>query len=397
MLKFLSLLSPVLLCFSLQAGSPLTSTPIVATSPAYVVCNLPAPENLTLTGATTTSLDFAWSPVSGTDGYDILMLKVATGDPVYSDHIFTESITVPGLEPGELYEIRVSSVCPNTGELGGTASALGRTDYVIIDDVIVNNSNSQYVPFSNVPLFDNDHDVQPNFKFAAKSPYDEYTPFEIAKHIVYSHVDVFSHHAAVQHENGEEKEWSDWVFGDIDSIPFCPTPCSAHTGSLVEIWHKDKETEKYNMVLTLYIDRATVNGIPNGSFLTWSTVAPGYEIQIEFDETHGGGGGKGGGGTGEETEMGANRSATKISRSNVLEAYPIPFNDQLVLTTPMSEEEQGVVSLIEMVSGRVVYQSKWTGSKQHIVPGSSLPTGSYIVRLETASGVQTTKVIKISH
>jgi Fibronectin type III domain len=137
-------------------------------------CNLPGPSNLTNTGATTTSLAFSWDPVAGSNGYEILLSEVVTGDPIYSDHIFTESVNITGLNPDTEYELKVWSVCSNGG-LGGYSAIIARTDYVIVEDIITTRQFNNEVPGNNFPLYIESLNSEPIELFKIKSP-NKYKP-----------------------------------------------------------------------------------------------------------------------------------------------------------------------------------------------------------------------------
>jgi hypothetical protein len=388
MLKNLSLIISLLLCLSVEASTPNAPTTIVAAAPTSLICNLPAPANLALTGATSSSLDFAWSSVPLSDGYDFSLLKVSTGIEEFTGHTYNEFISIGGLDPNEQYEIRVSSVCASNGEQGGTSVAYGHTDFIVIDDLIVN-FNNEYKPFgSTIKLFDDVANSAPKLKFkidnspGINSFSEKRTYFDVEKDITPIPTDLFLHHVRVQHENGTESNPAEWLFKSGELTPYCPNRCSVVTRTIVEVWHKKSVQSAHELVAELTINRDYNN--PDRNYftsLTWIPIDPNYEVLIQ----------------GEAKGRNPDEDDIAYLYNEELVAIPNPFTDQLWLTASVAPEDQGTVSLLELVSGRVLYRADWqSGKQQHIIPTADLPSGAYVVRLETNKGVQTQKVVKTS-
>ena len=347
-------------------------------------CNLPAPDDLQTTGATTNSLSFAWSPVAGTDGYGTLLLDVITGDPVSSSHIYTEFTTINGLQPDREYEFRVWSICPAGGGNGGTSFTTARTDYVVIVDIVVNRESQQTSVGNNFNLFSDDLRAQPALLFKVVAPVaGRYIFFEVEKNLQAAPGSLYIHHAEIHNDNGEAENPSEWLFGvgaDTLRIPYCPDSCEMSTAD-VFIYHKTDD--KHNHVVSIGINREKGN-----TSLQWDAGGSGYEI-LECIEDNGGNkkfSDRDHIGTAAESELGGIRIS------------PNPFTDQLVLRAQHSSDETAQITLFDLVSGRMVYQAPWArGGEQYIIPTTDLQPGSYLLRYENQSAVQTIKVIKMDN
>lgn len=344
-------------------------------------CNLPAPANLEATGATPTSLSFSWDPVAGTDGYEVLLIKVATGDPVYQDHIYTEFTTVGGLEPNTLYQFTVWSVCPGTGQLGGSSSLNAKTDYVIIDDAVVNLQFQQGASGNNFPLYQ-DHGNEPPmlFKVAYNNDTSIYTVFEVSKEMDGAWWgSVCSHHVKINHENGSKEIPSKWQIGSCEEVPYNPNTFLVGTA----IVRYQTAPKTYECVMAITIPRNE----ECGTTLHWTPLRPNYEIIKSVDN---------------EDETNRNKNVSQGNRASTqtdsegqeVRANPNPFNHQLVLNAKHVDGEVAKVTLLDMASGRIFYQGTWTSGNTYSIPTAHLAAGAYMIRYEAANSTRMLKVIK---
>ncbi len=340
-------------------------------------CNLPGPSNLTNTGATTTSLAFAWDPVAGSNGYEILLSEVVTGDPIYSDHIFTESVNITGLNPDTEYELKVWSVCSNGG-LGGYSAIIARTDYVIVEDIITTRQFNNEVQGNNFPLYADNMTAQDTILFKIKAPNGKSTLFETEKNTTPVQNANFIHRVEFNHENGSAEDRLEWILGvsEVDA----PFRGDKQNMDAVNVYH-EQEDGKYERVMVLYCPRDSHN---YSTTLVWvADDASGYELVMNEDSGFSGGSNGGGG---------KNRSKTANPEQNI-SVGPNPFRDILLLSTPHDTKEKSTVTLIEPVSGRVLFQTTHTGG-QLSLPVEQLSAGAYLIRYETSSATQSFKVIK---
>ena len=83
-----------------------------------------------------------------------------------------------------------------------------------------------------------------------------------------------------------------------------------------------------------------------------------------------------------------------------LEAHPNPFNPQTIISFSLERDEWAEVGIYELTGRRVAvladrtftvgsHSLLWNGRDSQ---GREMPSGSYIVRLETGSGVEARKV-----
>lgn len=116
-------------------------------------CALPAPETLTVTAITPTSISLAWTPPPISPTY-IVVYKVSCFDETDQVALPDEYTTLlthtrSGLQPGHFYRIGVSaSQCNN--EYGPEIRVHARTSIFIIDD-IVQNSCAPYNSINRMP------------------------------------------------------------------------------------------------------------------------------------------------------------------------------------------------------------------------------------------------------
>jgi hypothetical protein len=330
-----------------------------AVTPIEDNCNLPAPGNLIITAVTKTSSSFAWAPVAGSNGYMVLLIEVATCDPIYSDHPSTESVNITGLSPDTEYEIKVWSVCPD-GTLGGCSAIIVRTDYVIVKDIVIQREFNNEKPGLNFPLYADDLSPQPNELFKIKAPNGEFTLFESEKNTTPVRHAFFIHHPEFKHENKTIGARAKWILGvTATNAPFGSKEQNIEH---VNVYHN--QGTQYEPVMTIWCDRHPHNG---ASSLRWAPLVSGYELVKNDDDKQG-------------------------SRKDIA-VWPNPFRDNLVLHTQDDQAVKATVSLIEPIAGRVLFQVAYAGD-QLSLPVAHLSTGSYIVRYESPTATQSFKVIK---
>lgn len=101
-------------------------------------CDLPAPHTVTITGATSHSLDVTWTPVQGAATYFVRAINTNSNLPETSFFVSgsVTQVTVPGLQKLTKYRIDVgASACLGVLPTEFT-SAFGMTTDIIVDDVI---------------------------------------------------------------------------------------------------------------------------------------------------------------------------------------------------------------------------------------------------------------------
>jgi hypothetical protein len=337
-------------------------------------CNLPGPSNLTNTGATTTSLSFAWDPVPGRDRYEVLLSEVVTGDPIYSGPEFSESLTIGGLNPDTEYELKVWSVCPN-GALGGYSAIIAHTDYVIVEDIITTRQFNNEVLGNNFPLYADDLSPQPNELFKIKAPNGKSTLFESEKNTTPVQNALYVHRLEFNHENGTLEQREEWILGVTDTDAPFGGPGKKQNMDVVNVYHKRDTRHEHVMIMWCSRDDSD-----NSSILGWAPLVSGYELVKSV-----GPGFEGGQGPGNRSNMADLEKGITVG--------PNPFQDNLVLRTQDNQTEKANISMIEPISGRVLFQIKYAGG-QISLPVAHLSAGSYIVRYESPTATQSFKVIK---
>lgn len=79
-----------------------------------------------------------------------------------------------------------------------------------------------------------------------------------------------------------------------------------------------------------------------------------------------------------------------------LEAYPVPFSDELQVSVLSPREEAGTVEIYSAL-GNLVSQESWSlvvGENHISLPAATLPSGWYVVRVSTETVSETLRVVK---
>jgi Fibronectin type III domain len=347
-------------------------------STGSVICNLPAPSNLVVTDITTTSLSFAWSPVSGADGYGVQLIDVSNGEMVYTDHIYNENIAINGLQPDRQYEFGVWAYCVN-GERGGVSTIIARTDFIIVDDIVANlQPLEDFITHGNYfNLYSDNFNGEPNIPFDIVNNADpEGNPRDFSAEKIFPNKenDSYAHHVKIKHINGDRDNPEKWLFRADTLFPFCPDLCSLST-HLVYVFRDEEGGGEYKLVVVIAIPRSAGQG---GTQLVWEPIDPNYEVRQHSS-----------------TRAGENRSL-KIEATDVeIATQPNPFNAQLIVSGRKSTDETARVSLIHAVTGQVMKQVEWSGTDDLIMPTADMVPGAYLLRYETSTDIKNMKLIKV--
>ena len=98
-------------------------------------CDQPAPMDIWVTEATTTSIAIEWTPVVNVAEYLVTVIEVVSGDPIETEVVDHTNYEAQQLMPGAEYEFHVTSLCDN-GASGGTGVLLAETNIIIVDIVM---------------------------------------------------------------------------------------------------------------------------------------------------------------------------------------------------------------------------------------------------------------------
>ena len=91
-----------------------------------------------------------------------------------------------------------------------------------------------------------------------------------------------------------------------------------------------------------------------------------------------------------------NRAAAGASAISKPEAYPNPFADRLTVALPGQAEAQATTVTLLTLAGRPVYMAKLdlSAAPQALSNLPALAAGTYILRLATATGSSSQKVVR---
>ena len=90
--------------------------------------------------------------------------------------------------------------------------------------------------------------------------------------------------------------------------------------------------------------------------------------------------------------VGNNANSSVIKRSLNLNIYPNPANKSFSLDFRLEEQENAVVSIIEIGTGRILFTENllnFSGQYHTLFTDARIPRGNYIVALKTSKDLQT--------
>lgn len=365
-------------------AAQIMAAPVISATNSHIEalnCNLPAPQNLHTTSIGPNSLSFAWDVVAGSNGYDYELWKVSTNQLISTGHVPDEAYAATGLESGTLYEVRIWSVCSLNGQRGGVSLKQEATNYIIIDDVLVNFpaiDQSNNAPWT---IFENGS-THAYFKVKLEN---EETMFDVEKvfiPIVNGGVDDYISH--VKHGNGES---STWFLGNQNGI----IPNSgAGTFASVEadfayVYHDGGRQAVGKITITKNTDGSGTSKV------SWQLLSGQYRLsKVDPPSSR----------PGVRSQTTYNNAKNIDSRSTpVLDApsvllSPNPFSDLLLLQRSSEQPAAGSVRVFDLNGREVLSQSFGEGQHAITVATAALQSGMYVVRYETADTVKTFKVFK---
>lgn len=100
-------------------------------------CPEPAPDALSITAASPTTLTAEWTEVTTADLYEVTAVDIATGLEVYSAIEGSTTHTITGLSPNKDYEVCVAPACDPVNVSCNTTCAQGHTLPIIIEVIVM--------------------------------------------------------------------------------------------------------------------------------------------------------------------------------------------------------------------------------------------------------------------
>jgi len=98
-------------------------------------CSLPAPDWITATNITSSSITVEWADVNGAYGYRVSRFDVTNGVPLPDVDVSEPEYTSAPHDPGTTISFEVSPICQNE-ELGGVIGDDYTTNIIIVDDIV---------------------------------------------------------------------------------------------------------------------------------------------------------------------------------------------------------------------------------------------------------------------
>jgi hypothetical protein len=98
-------------------------------------CSLPAPDWITATNITSSSITVEWADVNGAYGYRVSRFDVTNGVPLPDVDVSEPEYTSAPHDPGTTISFEVSPICQNE-ELGGVIGDDYTTNFIIVDDIV---------------------------------------------------------------------------------------------------------------------------------------------------------------------------------------------------------------------------------------------------------------------
>ena len=93
-------------------------------------------------------------------------------------------------------------------------------------------------------------------------------------------------------------------------------------------------------------------------------------------------------------EVGRNTSSVSgLLNANLYSVYPNPFNDIIHITSPSINESKSTLSITN-ITGKQVYTKSISNLTNFIINTSQLPSGMYILSIETKDGIYRKQLIK---
>lgn len=352
-------------------------------------CDLPAPQNLRTTVISPTSITFVWDVVVGSAGYDYELVKVSNGQMIAAGHALDESYVATGLQPNTLYRMTVWSVCKDS-QRGGSSSREVKTDFVIIDDVIVSFPAGTEIVGNDFEIFRNG----PVERFIAKS--DDQAPqpatlFEVVKYHGTpgsSSVDDYISH--VRHGNGES---GPWMFANQEGVaPGGPIKGLGNSSfveaEFVYVFHGGNDPV---IKITIY---KNTNGTGT-STLHWDALAPGFSVVMVAKNA------------GRQLRTGNTMLSDKASvsdgayltpdESEGLKIGPNPFTNDIQLHRNAPTPEPATIHIYDL-NGHELFRQDITSQDAavQLVPDGLKDNGVYLLKYETATSIRTFRICRVN-
>lgn len=358
---FLALIQ--MLCISTNSFA----APTPSSAPFELGCNLAAPTNMHASNIQTNSFTLTWDAVAGAAGYLVIVTNTATGGVVFNGTTTGTSIAITGMDPATEYSCSSAAMCDANTSSGNVTTILVKTDFVVIDDIVV-----QFPPIP-VPVKILGADVPiDNLECLAVRYAGHYEYFRILRNTINLRV------GHVNQEFGANGFPAGWYFGAED----IPTNNNWIQTENVSVFNLSKSTQFVPSTpdFTFTLGRALGTGDLRVHYIPTQYTIWQMECPLKPEK---------------EKVKGSYTNTSTLKSAETLTAAPVPFADQLQLNLSQTlTEAESEVQLMD-ANGRLVRRIfAGAGTSQLNLETSDLSPGMYWVRHRSADAVQTLKVIK---
>lgn len=375
-------------------------------------CNLPAPAWITATEITSNKITIEWADVNGSYGYRVTRYDVTHGIQLPDVDVSEPEYTSEPHDPGTTISFEVFSVCENE-ELGLSIEGEYTTDFIIIDDVanfsIPNPTlgNTAIWPNTDSPAFqfnDAPYNVTTVNVLRLKLSYtDPHNQPHTAEVLMWSHCANPESNASPRVQYWNETGWLGnvtYTENHLNNEPGSPVVSITFTydsGQPFFTIYKPQMTFPpnggYSGNLTIHNDRQ-LGSQDNRIYFGRSYNEERNPCYVQRMQGHGGNDDPNGKNTSDDRNSDAEG---KLSSETNLQVSPNPFSDDFKADYRLDAESPVHFTLYDH-TGRSVTSFELpklaAGDYSTIISTSNLPTGIYLLALQTNQGRTMTTLVK---
>jgi Secretion system C-terminal sorting domain len=338
-------------------------------------CNLPAPVNVWITDATATSIAAAWTPVAGASSYLVKATNTNNGIAEYTGTTTGLAQNCTGLSSGADFVISVQAIDANGCISENAGIAKGSTDFIIVDDLIVQITPNSALQCNDEIFPTNDEGKEIALKYVRNGS-ESYEMFKIS----FGPNNAGEASILKVHHNNEDN-YSGWQFGNGLSLP--PTSGAAIEAQRVYVY-KPGSPLSIGATLPPHELVIQIQNVTNTTQFGCKLCIISQPADNPYSLWHCEG-------DCSSTERSNSKQSAQTGRTLI---SPNPFEDQVQVHFSPVTEAPGQLRLMD-ANGREIYcKALLIGDTDANIYTQELPYGLYLIRLETADRVETHKVVK---
>jgi hypothetical protein len=357
----------ILLAFLIGLTYALTATPVSTTSNTTLDKNLlllPPPSVLNVVEVGTTWAKLSWTPVAGAISYEIVTKEFFSGNIVNIQNVAAANIaTVNGLTPGVAYYSEIRSIDINN-EKSDTPTLSERYDTIIIELV---NSGFQIGSGSDGECIVDVKDFGCDYEWSASPTY-----FKISTVGPNPQSRIFKLNVAPNNITTQ-------VTRAISGSTLYTFSVDADN-KILTIKYGSGQSQQVAAILSVAHEPTS----PTGEFFRTSSGQSGNFILKNWIPS---GGAKGG----NDRDL----SFTEVEFSKALTASPNPFNNQLEVNIPFTNDDQDLtINLYNLQGSRIFSQTYPAGTPMVTLSTEGFANGMYVLQAVSGTHVASIKVMK---